>query len=289
MNRIVRAAAAAFFMGACTAGAQAADEPSAKSRDQAVAAMRALPWENGPTTSAVGSRSSIKIPKEVGFLKEADGSKFLELSGNLPSPGTSIIMAGDWWAALDFSDMGYVKDDEKIDADALLKSIKESDEPANEERRKRGLSEIRTEGWFVPPHYDPETKYLEWGLKLRSASSSEPVINYSVRLLGRSGVENVVLESSPETLTADVAQLKAMLKTFEFNRDEKYTEFKAGDHVAEIGLGALVLGGAAAVAAKTGFWKVLLASLAAFWKVIAVGAVAVVGAVGKLFKRKPAQ
>ena len=56
--------------------------------------------------------------------------------------------------------------------------------------------------------------------------------------------------------------------------------------MAEIGLAALVVGGAAAVAAKTGFWKVLITALAAFWKFIAVGAVAVFAAIGKLFKKK---
>ena len=195
-------------------------------------------------------------------------------------------MSTNWWATFDFNGMGYVKDDEKIDADELLKSIKATDEPANEERRRRGMAELHTEGWYVPPHYDSETKHLEWGVKLRASDSPEPVINYSVRLLGRTGVESVVLVSSPETLDANVLELKSILKGFEFNTGEKYSEFKPGDHVAEIGLGALVLGGAAAVAAKSGFWKVLLATLAAFWKVIAAGAVAVLASVGKFFKRK---
>lgn len=287
MTKFWKAGWTAMLLG-CALAANAAGEESAGAREQTAAAMKALPWESGPTTSEVGDKSRVAIPKDVGFLKESSGSKFLELTGNLPSPGTSIIMARDWWATLDFSGMGYVKDDEKIDADELLKSIKESDEPANEERRKRGLAEIHTEGWIVPPHYDAETHHLEWGLKLSSSDGPEPVVNYSVRLLGRSGVENVVLVSSPETLTTDVAELKTILKGFTFNAGEKYSEFKAGDHVAEIGLGALVLGGAAAVAVKTGFWKVLLASLAAFWKLIAVGAVGVSAAIGKLFKRKPA-
>ena len=81
-------------------------------------------------------------------------------------------------------------------------------------------------------------------------------------------------------------ELKTILKSFDFNSGEKYSEWKPGDHVAEIGLAALVVGGAAAVAAKTGFWKVLLAGLAAFWKFIAVGAVAVFAAIGKIFKKK---
>jgi uncharacterized membrane-anchored protein len=39
------------------------------------------------------------------------------------------------------------------------------------------------------------------------------------------------------------------------------------------------------VLAKAGFFKVLLVGLAAFWKVIAVGGVAAVAAIGSFIKR----
>ncbi len=288
MNRNLLAALAAALT-ACAVAALAAPASAPPSRDETMAAMRELPWENGPTKGVVGSKSTVAIPKGVDFLKESAGSKFLELTGNLPSPGTSILSGEHWWAVLNFNDMGYVKDDEKIDADALLKSIQESDDAENAERRNRGLNEIHTEGWYVPPHYDSETKHLEWGVKLSSSGTSQTIVNYSVRLLGRTGVESVVLVSSPETLDANVRELKSILKGFEFNGGEKYSEWKPGDHVAEIGLGALVVGATAAVAAKTGLWKALLATLAAFWKLIAVGGAAVLAAAARIFKRKPAE
>jgi uncharacterized membrane-anchored protein len=56
--------------------------------------------------------------------------------------------------------------------------------------------------------------------------------------------------------------------------------------VAEFGLAALVLGGAAAVATKKGFWAVIGGFLAAFWKLLAGLAVAAVAALGGLFKKK---
>jgi uncharacterized membrane-anchored protein len=255
-------------------------------KEEAANTLRSLPWQRGPGTGAVGNKGTFAIPNNAAFLSEADGSKFLEATGNLPSPGTSIIAGEDWWAAFEFSPVGYVKDDDKIDPDALLKSIKDSDEAANDERRKRGMSELHTLGWYVPPHYDSATKHLEWALKLSTSDDPRPVINYTVRLLGRSGVESVVLVSSPEALDANVASLKRMLSTYSFNPGEQYSEFKPGDHVAEFGLAALVAGGAVALATKTGFWKVLLASLAAFWKVIAVAGAAVLAAIGKFFKRK---
>ncbi|RZL87967.1 MAG: DUF2167 domain-containing protein [Variovorax sp.] len=245
----LRAVAAAFFIAAYSTAPFAA---APATPDEARAQIRELKWNRGPATGSLGSKATINVPKDGGLLDGTDGSKFLELTGNLPSPGTNILVADEWWAAFDFVDEGYVPDSEKIDADALLKTLKDQDTPANAERRKLGLREMYTDGWYVPPHYDPSTKHLEWGLKLRSAGSDEPTINYTVRMLGRSGHESAVLVSSPARLDADVRSFKEVLSTFKFVPGEKYSEFRSGDKLAAYGLGALVVGGAAAAAAKTG-------------------------------------
>ena len=126
-------------------------------------------------------------------------------------------------------------------------------------------------------------------MKLHASDNPAPVINYTVRLLGRTGYERVTLVSSPEHLDDDVKTFKATLGGFDFNAGEKYSEFKQGDRVAEFGLAALVAGGAAAVIAKTGFWKVILATLAASWKLIMVGGIAVLATLGKVFKKNRPQ
>lgn len=245
-----------------------------------------LPWRKGPTPFQLGGHATLQIPGDHAALAEGDSGRFLELTGNLPSPGTSIVASSNWWATFDYDDSGYIKDDEKIDADALLKQLKEEDGPANEERRKHHMPELYTDGWFVPPHYDKATQRLEWALKLHASDDPAPVINYTVRILGRQGYERAVLVSSPDTMEKDVAEFKQMLNGFDFNSGMKYTEFKPGDRVAEIGLAALIAGGAAAVATKTGFWKVLAGILAAGWKLIAGLVFAAIAAVRGLFKRK---
>ena len=262
---------------------------AAPSPEERRAAMAALPWKQGPATGPLGDKATMSVPKDAALLGEDGSVKFMELTGNLPTPGYSIVASDGWFAAFSFSPVGYVKDDEKIDADALLKDLKAQDGPSNEERRSRGLPELTTEGWYVPPHYDPTTKHLEWGMKLRSGNDKEVLINYTVRLLGRTGYESVVLVSSPETLDADVRSFKTVLSGFNFNAGERYAEFKSGDRVAEFGLAALVAGGAAAVAAKTGLWKVVLGFLVASWKLVAAAAVALVVGIGKFFKGKTPQ
>ncbi len=249
--------------------------------------FEALDWHVGPRSELVAGKATLKTPDaETLFLDEANSTKFLELTGNLPSPGNFVVFSkkDEWWADFSFDPIGYVKDDETIDADALLKQLKDSDEPSNEERKRLGLPALYTEGWHVPPHYDPQTKRLEWGIKLKSGG--EVVLNYTVRLLGRTGVMNAVLVSSPETLDTDMLSFKQVLNGFEFNAGERYTEFKKGDRIAEYGLAALIAGGAAAVATKKGLWGVIGGFLAAAWKLVAAAVVAAGAGLRALFKRK---
>lgn len=246
--------------------------------------LQKLGWQRGPGEGAIAGKAKIKIPEGYAFLDDRNTRRFIELMGNPPRDGhyTLAPAALDWFAIFSFDPVGYVKDDEKIDADALLKSLKEGDERGNEERKRLGMSAIFTDGWHVSPHYDAGTKRLEWGLRLRDDKGRSNV-NYTSRLLGRSGVMSAVLVTSPQTLNEDMKLFNGALKGFEFVAGEKYAEFKSGDKIAEYGLAALVVGGAAAAAAKSG----LLKSLGKFLWVIIGGAIAGGWALmKKLFGRK---
>jgi uncharacterized membrane-anchored protein len=83
------------------------------------------------------------------------------------------------------------------------------------------------------------------------------VVNYTSRLLGRSGVMSAILVSDVESLSANTEKFKKALLEFSYVLGKRYAEFKKGDRVAEHGLAVLILGGAAAVAAKKGFWTAI--------------------------------
>ncbi len=220
--------------------------------------LQKLAWQKGPGEGAIGARAKIRIPPGYAFLDDRNTRRFLELMGNPPRDNHYMIAPAnlDWFAVFSFEPVGYVKDDEKIDADALLDTLKKSDGPGNEERKRLGMEPIYIDGWHVPPHYDAGTKRLEWGMRLRDEKGGMHV-NYTSRLLGRTGVMSAVLVSSPQTLTEDMRAFNVALDGYEFAAGEKYAEFKSGDQIAEYGLGALVLGGAAAAAAKAGWFKIL--------------------------------
>lgn len=277
---------ATAIMGIGLSVAVWAQSPESERQAQIAAQVKALQWiEQGQ--GAIASNATIQIPSGYAFLGEQDTAKLLELYGNPPTPHHYLIAPKslDWFAVFSFDDTGYVKDDEKINAAELLASMKASDVEGNKQRKKLGMEALYTDGWQVEPHYDSQSKRLEWGLRLRDESGHQS-INYTSRILGRTGVMSAILVSDADTLAQDTQEFKKVLSGFQYNGGQSYAEFKNGDKLAQIGLGALVLGGAAAVATKKGLWTVIGGFIAAFWKLLLVGAAAVVAGIGKLFGRK---
>lgn len=250
-----------------------------RDRGDVARALASLTWQRGPTQGRIGTVASLEVPEGLAFLDGPNTRRFLELNQNPPRDNHYTLAAEDlsWFAVFFFEDSGYVKDDETLDPAALLESLRASDKRANEERQRLRMPAIHTAGWHVAPHYDAETKRLEWGLRLRR-DDERVVVNYTIRLLGRRGVMHATLVSDPESLNQDIATFKGVLARYTFVPGERYAEFRAGDRVAEYGLAALVLGGAAAVATKTGFFKVI-------GKFIAIGVAALGAGLAALFRK----
>lgn len=248
-----------------------------------------LPWVVGPTKGQIGANASIQVPEGYAFLGPDGAKEFNRITENPESGVDEYILAKQdlsWIAFFSFDLVGYVKDDEKLDADALLSSVTEGTEAANEERKENGWDPIHVTGWSFKPQYDGTIKSLEWAFRLKGEHSNGETINYNTRLLGRRGVMQVLLLTSPEQLQASVADFKSKLPGFAFTAGESYADFRAGDHVAEYGLAALVTGGAAAVAAKKGLFAVIGVFLLKMWKLLLVGVVAFGASIRKFFGGK---
>ena len=245
-----------------------------------------LHWIQGPTEVTVAGQAKLAVPEGYVYLDPAETAKFQELIEN-PSNGKESLIAPDdlnWFALFEFGAVGYVKDDEKINATELLQSVKEGTEASNAERRKRGWGELHVVGWKFEPHYDTQTKRLEWAIIGRSDDGE--TINFNTRLLGRKGVMSVVLVADNETLDAATADFKQVLTGFEYLPGERYADVQEGDKIAEYGLAALIAGGAAAVATKKGFWAVLAGFFATAWKFLAALVVGLGAWVKSLFSKK---
>ena len=139
-----------------------------------------------------------------------------------------------------------------------------------------GAAPLTVVGWDTPPFYDNQHHRLSWAI--RGQSEGQFVVNYNSRLLGRTGVMSANLIADPAELAKAMTQYNQLLSGYTFVQGQTYAEFKSGDKLATYGLTALVAGGAAVAAVKSG----LLAKLI---KPLILGFVVIGGAIGTFFKK----
>ncbi|GLQ48991.1 DUF2167 domain-containing protein [Dyella flava] len=275
---------------ACSAGTLFAQEQQERpAQQQARNAVAALPWQMGPTTVKLGDRASLNVPDGYAFLGPEGSRSLNEILHNPPARVDVYTLAPKslaWIAFFSYEDIGYVRDDEKLDPDSILQSYREGTDAGNKERRARGWSELNVLGWSAKPEYDAQIKSLAWSILLQDAQTHADVVNYNTRLLGRHGVMDVVVVTAPSRLVTSIDDFKSTLSGFQYAPGESYAEYRPGDRVAEYGLAALITGGALAVAAKKGLFTVIGGFLVAAWKFVLAGFVALGAWFKNLFKKK---
>ncbi len=245
-----------------------------------------LDWRSGPTTAPLGSDlAEVQVPEGYMALGGPDTQRLMELLEN-PVSGREVgTLAPDvedvrWFIVFEWDEMGYVADDDHadLDAEAIIASIREGTEVANEMRRERGWAPMQILGWQQEPHYDAETNNLTWAI----LGSSEGVqnVNRIVKLLGRRGVMTATLVTDPELLTVASVETDQLLAAYRFRPGSTYAEYVPGtDRLAQVGLGALIVGGAGAALIQSGL-------LARFWKLILAGVAVVGSGLARLFGRR---
>src|SRR5207302_9618398 len=209
----------------------------------------------GPGTAKLEGIARIDVPSGYVFVDGKSTRALIKAAGE-PVSGHELGLLRStnehWSVMFEFSDAGYVKDDDKdkLDADKLLAHIKLGNAEGNKERIRAGNPPLEIVGWEVPPKYDAASHNLEWAI--RATSEGRPILNYNTRLLGRKGVMEVVLIVEPDKLPATLPMFRGLLAGYNFQSGENYAEYRSGDKVAKYGLAALVVGGAAVGAAKLG-------------------------------------
>jgi uncharacterized membrane-anchored protein len=268
----IRRAAAALWIASVVAllpaSAAVAQEPS-------------ISWVEGPTTVGLGDSAQMNLSQSLMFANASDTKKIMEAMQNPPGSEVGLIAPkgslDDWFIVFEYYPIGFIKDEEKtsLDADAILQSIKNGTEVANKWRRDHGYQALNVIGWYEKPHYDAATHNLVWATIAESGGTQ--VVNYNTRLLGRQGYMSAVLVTDRPQIDAVKREVEQVIGGFSWKTGRSYAEFVPGDKVAEIGLTALIAGGAGAAAAKTGL-------LAKIWKFLLVGVAVAAGVVWKVVK-----
>lgn len=242
-------------------------------------------WVKGPATAEMGEIAEIKLPEGYVFTGAKGTQGILKAWGN-PTSGDELGLVGptslEWTVIFEFSEVGYIKDDEKsqLDAEKLLKSIQKGTEQSNKLREQMGAPPMHVTGWLEAPKYNPETHNLEWAI--RGESAGREVVNYNTRLLGRKGVMSVTLLVDPAKMTETLPVYRNLLSEYGFKSGERYAEYRQGDKLAKYGLTALIVGGTAVGAAKLGFFAWLAVAFKKFWKVLVIGLVAAAAGIRRL-------
>jgi len=275
------------------------DEAQANTQGEADS-PETLPWKPGPAALEIGHGVQLQLPADYQFLGQPEAGQLMTKLGNLYNDnllGVVVPSSGDvdYFITMRYDEEGFIKDDENLDGDEILASIREGEEDYNAERKKAGFPAIHAEGWQEKPHYEKSKHQVIWGLTLSSADAPEDhSVNYNTRVLGRKGYVSVNLVTDVANLAAHKPAASAILAGTSFISGQRYDDFDPkSDKVAEYGLTGLVLGGAGlgvAKLAKVGllakFSKVLLAALLAGKKLIVGLLLAGAALARKLFGRR---
>ena len=248
-------------------------------------AFATINYINGPATADIGDMATIKVPEGWRFVPKESMKEFDESSQNLYSEDElGCLLApsgstGGLWAFFQFEDVGYIKDaaSEKLDADAMWKTMKENDQEANEVRREKGYPTSTMGSWKIPPQYNPQNQRLEWAYSFSISGNGGETINYNTRILGRKGVMRVTVVPMG-SLDDSLPVFSDCLAGYDFKDGNRYAQFVDGDKLAKVGLAALVVGGVGAAALSTGL-------LAKLWKLIVLAVVGIASAIKKLFNK----
>lgn len=233
--------------------------------------------------------ATVNIPANFKFL-DADESNYIleEVWGNLKGqtslgmlvPAESRASIADYAFLIEYSDIGYVKDNDAgdINYEELLQQMKEESVEANKERAAEGISAMNLVGWASKPYYDKQRNVLHWAKEFQVAGSDMNTLNYDVRVLGRKGVLVLQAVSGMDQIDSVKHNIDPLLNAVTFTEGNRYADFNAStDNVAAWTIGGLVAG---KVLAKAGFFAVLLK----FGKFIVLAIVALGAAIWKYFK-----
>jgi uncharacterized membrane-anchored protein len=286
-----------LFAGLAYGGAPPAPAPAPTDPPPAV-----FHWQPGPAPITLGHELELALPAEYIYLGGAEAKTLMEKLGSFHNENLLGVVASkneqdDWVVVIRYEDEGFIKDSEKIDADELLKAIREGTEEANTERTQHGFPALKIDGWSEQPRYEQSLHHLVWALLVSSTDGTS--VNYNTRVLGRKGYVSLNLVTDPAKLAAHKPNATKLLAATTFKKGSRYEDFNSKtDKVAEYGLMGLILGGAGLGAAKlvkigllAKFGKVLIGLLVAGKKLIVLLFVGIWVGVKKLFgvKTPPAQ
>lgn len=191
-------------------------------------------WVVGPAKVNLAGVAEMEIPADYRFADERSARLLIEQLRN-PVPknlvGLLIPPSGEWFALVELSEPGHVKDDDAagLDSEVILSAIRQMAARQRERQGGSGAPVVESVDWTLEPTYEPTTHRVEWAIK--AVSGGKAVVNYVVRYFGRTHVLDFV-GVLPDKPNSDLASLKTVANGLSFLQGRRYEDFQAGDKVA---------------------------------------------------------
>ena len=238
----------------------------------------AVNWVSGPQSLSVGNYADLQVPQGYRWVDGLAARAVLEGQNNpVPDDLIGVIApdSGKWWAVVEFSPNGYLKDAAQFTSPAALKSAETA---LNDQRAKQGLSSVTSLDWQTKPVYDSQAHTLTWSIQVQTPSSK--ALDERLVMLGRHGILQITaVQPYPFT---DAPFLKGLASDVAFKDGERYTDYQKGDKIATVGLAELITGdNETNLAAARGFGGSAAALVYA-----GLGACVLVGGLVVVMKRK---
>jgi len=200
-----------------------------------------------------GDTASTVVPENQCYLNPEQAEKILvDVWGNPPgTPTWGMIMTAEtdpsspesWGTVIAFEPGGYIDDRtaEALNANTLLARLRQQAALENRRRVVAGFPGIAVIDWAVKPFFDRQRFHLHYATILDYGDAREPLLNYTVLGLGRTGwlIFNAVAAlRQRETVTITLNSIAAATR---FHPGYRYEDFDPGtDSCATLDLAGII-------------------------------------------------
>lgn len=271
-----------LFILLTSVSSNAIDLTMPKDNEDYWAKIDKLNWKDGPVDiSFEQANSTISFSSEFRVLEGEDARQILYWTNGIEFPYAEIFAESNvkrYHYTFSYIDSGYVEIDDwkNVHPEKFLEQMNENAQENNPERIKNNMSSIDKITWNKKPSLDRSKSAVYYALKL-DWSDGTSSIDATTILLGRKGYTNVTYATWPDVY--DNNDLVKISEIHNFNDEQQYKDWKSGDKVAAVGIGALLATTLGVKAVKPGLLIALGLLLKKFWFIILLPFVFI----GKLF------
>ena len=237
-----------------------------------------LDWKNFEEeqeyrTNIEGVNASIKINKEDFYLiNKEDMNQYSYWTWGTPTGGWDLLLRSKGYMLfIETNDDGYVniEDWNNVDTDRWIKILNENAQEELEKNEGKDIDLATKFTWVKKPKLDRKKNMVFYAYEVLWNDGVTSLESRTL-ILGKNGYSSLVFtttdEETPYSQLANKFSNKA--ETFKFNEGSTYSEYKTGDKIAAVGIGALLATTLGVKALSPGLLATLGKLLAKFWFIL---------------------